>query len=78
MMIVEACTRIRSATGIGAVALSGGVFQNQLLLDRVVPALRGRGFRVLTHRRVPPNDGGISFGQVAVAAAHDAARYGTR
>lgn len=78
LMIVEACERVRGGTSVGTVALSGGVFQNQLLLDRVVPALRGRGFRVLTHRRVPPNDGGISLGQVAVAAARDAARYGTR
>ena len=65
---------MRTATSIGTVALSGGVFQNQLLLDRLVPELCERGFRVLTHRRVPPNDGGISFGQVAIAAALDAAR----
>ncbi|GLW99991.1 carbamoyltransferase HypF [Microtetraspora sp. NBRC 16547] len=58
--------------GVGTVALSGGVFQNGLLLGRLVRALEGRGFRVLTHRRVPPNDGGISFGQAAVAAALDA------
>jgi hydrogenase maturation protein HypF len=51
------------------VALSGGVFQNVLLLDRLVPALQGTGFRVLTHSRVPPNDGGISLGQVAVAGS---------
>jgi hydrogenase maturation protein HypF len=76
-MIVEACERIRAATGIGVAALSGEVFQNQLLLDRTVPALTEHGFRVLTHRRVPPNDSGISFGQVAVAAARDVSRYGT-
>nr|PZN42173.1 MAG: carbamoyltransferase HypF [Actinomycetota bacterium] len=73
-LVVEACDRVRTATSIGTVALSGGVFQNQLLLDRLVPELCERGFRVLTHRRVPPNDGGISFGQVAIAAALDAAR----
>ncbi|MFI7057891.1 carbamoyltransferase HypF [Streptosporangium canum] len=65
------CARLRSSTGIGTVALSGGVFQNRLLLDRLVQALRLRDFRVLTHHRVPPNDGGISLGQAAVAAARD-------
>ncbi|MEV0972259.1 carbamoyltransferase HypF [Microtetraspora glauca] len=60
-------------SGIGTVALSGGVFQNGLLLGRLAGALEERGFRVLTHRRVPPNDGGISFGQAAVAAARDTA-----
>ncbi|WP_433425500.1 carbamoyltransferase HypF [Microtetraspora malaysiensis] len=62
-----------AGSGLGTVALSGGVFQNGLLLSRVVGGLEERGFRVLTHRRVPPNDGGISLGQAAVAAARDAA-----
>jgi hydrogenase maturation protein HypF len=48
--------------------LSGGVFQNLLLLSRTVALLEATGFRVLTHRLVPPNDGGLSLGQ-AVAAA---------
>ncbi|MFJ2033711.1 carbamoyltransferase HypF [Streptosporangium sp. NPDC087985] len=65
------CAQLRTRTGIGTVALSGGVFQNRLLLGRLVRALRHHGFRVLTHRRVPPNDGGISLGQAAVAAARD-------
>jgi len=65
------CARLREDTGLGTVALSGGVFQNRLLLDGLVSALRLRGLRVLTHRAVPPNDGGISFGQAAVAAARD-------
>lgn len=48
------------------VALSGGVFQNALLLALATTALRARGFTVLTHRRVPPNDGGIALGQLLV------------
>jgi hydrogenase maturation protein HypF len=50
------------------VALSGGSFQNLRLLRSVSRNLDSLGFDVLTHRRVPPNDGGISFGQAAIAA----------
>ncbi|MEV7042760.1 carbamoyltransferase HypF [Amycolatopsis sp. NPDC051061] len=64
--IARTCDRFRDHST--TVALSGGVFQNVLLLDRTVEALEGTGFRVLTHRNVPTNDGGISFGQVAVAS----------
>src|SRR5262249_54120010 len=53
------------------VALSGGVFQNVLLAERTVRGLEEIGFRVLTHTRVPCNDGGISFGQAVGAAARD-------
>ena len=49
--------------------LSGGVFQNGLLLERTSAALSDRGLRVLVPERLPPNDGGISYGQAAVAAA---------
>jgi hydrogenase maturation protein HypF len=69
--VVEMCDRLRDDTGISLVALSGGVFQNLLLLQRTVEGLEARGFRVLTHSRVPPNDGGISFGQAIVAGARD-------
>lgn len=51
------------------VALSGGVFQNALLLTTVLRLLREHGFHVLTHHRVPPNDGGIAFGQLLAVAA---------
>jgi len=51
------------------VALSGGVFQNLLLLAVTVSRLEGHGFGVLVHSRVPCNDGGISLGQAVVAAA---------
>ena len=70
---VAACQQLRDTTGLGTVALSGGVFQNMLLLERTVAALEQEGFRVLVHSRVPPNDAGISLGQAAVAAARDRA-----
>ncbi len=69
--IVTACLLLRDRSGLGVVALSGGVFQNLLLLDRTVAGLEDAGFRVLVHSQVPPNDGGISLGQAAVAAARD-------
>ncbi len=68
-MIVDVCERLRTATGLNRVALSGGCFQNRLLLALVVPALRDRRFDVLTHRQVPCNDGGLALGQAVVAAA---------
>jgi hydrogenase maturation protein HypF len=73
---VAACTALREETGLGTVVLSGGVFQNMLLLERTVAGLEAEGFRVLTHSRVPPNDAGISLGQAAVAAARDRDRSG--
>jgi hydrogenase maturation protein HypF len=54
--------------GVDTVVLSGGVFQNVRLSTALETALTRRGLRVLVHRRVPPNDGGISVGQAAVAA----------
>ena len=60
------------AGGSDTVALSGGTFQNLRLLGATRHHLEGMGFRVLSHRSVPPNDGGISYGQAAVAAARTA------
>jgi hydrogenase maturation protein HypF len=62
---------LRERTGLETVALSGGVFQNLLLLGNVTDQLEERGFTVLTHSRVPCNDGGISLGQAVVAACRD-------
>jgi hydrogenase maturation protein HypF len=61
----------RADTGeeIRTIALSGGVFQNRVLLEQVVARLRALDFNVLTHRQVPANDGGIALGQAVIAAA---------
>jgi len=67
--LVEMIVAVALRVGPPAVALSGGCFQNALLLERTAAALAARGFPVRLHRRVPPNDGGIALGQVAVAAA---------
>ncbi len=66
---VEAVTAIASARGVETAVLSGGVFQNRMLLQAVAAGLDRAGLRVLVPERLPPNDGGISFGQAAVAAA---------
>ncbi len=66
-MIVEMCCALARERGLSQVALSGGVFQNRLLLRLATSALRTEGFDVLTHSLVPTNDGGISLGQAVVA-----------
>jgi hydrogenase maturation protein HypF len=71
-LIAAVCGRLRRETGIDAVALSGGVFLNALLTSEVYSKLAADGFRVYRHRLVPPNDGGLSLGQLAIAAAHEA------
>jgi len=68
-LIAETCRRLRAETGLGIVALSGGVMQNRTLLAAAVPALRADGFEVLLQTRVPPNDGGLCLGQAACALA---------
>jgi hydrogenase maturation protein HypF len=66
-MIIDMCQSIAKRTGINKVALSGGVFQNRLLLRKVAPLLEAGGFSVLAHKQVPCNDGGISLGQAVIA-----------
>jgi hydrogenase maturation protein HypF len=64
-----ACEAAAARSGLATVVLSGGVFQNRTLLSRTAALLRGSGLRVLIPRLLPPNDGGIAYGQLAVAAA---------
>jgi hydrogenase maturation protein HypF len=67
--VTAACRRLCGENGLRRVALSGGVFQNALLLERVDTLLRESGLEVYSNRLVPANDGGISLGQALVAAA---------
>ena len=66
-IITRMCKLIATETGIAQIALSGGVFQNRLLLKLATAALDREGFSVLTHHLVPCNDGGISLGQAVIA-----------
>ena len=61
--VARTCARAREASGIETIALSGGVFQNSLLKSLTLERLTQLGFRVLTHRAVPANDGGLALGQ---------------
>ena len=66
-VIAEVCRRMRADLQLNRVCLSGGCFQNALLLEGCLDALHRDGFEVFTHREVPANDGGISLGQAAIA-----------
>jgi len=66
-MIERVCCHLREETGLQTVALSGGCFQNRLMTQLAVPLLEEAGFRVLLHRQVPCNDGGLALGQAAIA-----------
>ncbi|KPL22473.1 MAG: carbamoyltransferase HypF [Anaerolineae bacterium SM23_84] len=66
-MTSQMCRIAREETGLSTVALSGGCFQNRQLLRLTVDALQAQGFRVLLHRQVPCNDGGLSLGQAVIA-----------
>ncbi len=68
-LFAELCDQLRRDLGLTRVVLSGGVFQNAILLSGLVRALEGRKFKVYTHTQVPTNDGGLSLGQAIIAAA---------
>jgi hydrogenase maturation protein HypF len=68
-LFVDLCRRVRRQTRLTQVALSGGVFQNVILLEGMIRALAEAGFSVYTSEQVPANDGGISLGQAVAAAA---------
>jgi hydrogenase maturation protein HypF len=68
-MIGECAERLHTETGIDRIALTGGVFQNVLLVRLARSELARRGLLALTHSMVPPNDGGLALGQVAVACS---------
>jgi len=70
-LIAAVCARLRRRTGLEAVALSGGVFVNAILAREAAARLETDGFRVLRHRVVPPNDGGLCLGQLAAVCALD-------
>ncbi|MGX7677742.1 carbamoyltransferase HypF [Jatrophihabitans sp. DSM 45814] len=67
-LVSDLAVRARDQLGLNTVGLTGGVFQNATLLAGASAALRRRGFTVLRHRLVPPNDGGIALGQLVIAA----------
>ncbi|MBM4464740.1 MAG: carbamoyltransferase HypF [Chloroflexi bacterium] len=66
--LVEGMVAVARAVGVERAALSGGCFQNRILMERAYRRLTEAGLRVYVHQRIPPNDGGIALGQVAVAA----------
>ncbi len=67
-MIVETCCQIAASSGLDRIVLSGGVLMNAVLSDQVSKQLSRRGLVVFQHHVVPPNDGGLSLGQLAIAA----------
>lgn len=66
-MITQVFVLLREETNLTTVALSGGVMQNKVLLSGLITELERKAFKVLIHRQVPPNDGGISLGQAVIA-----------
>ena len=66
-LIACACVEVRQSTGIQTVALTGGVYQNTLLLEQTLLRLRKQGFHILQHHLLPPNDGGVGLGQAVYA-----------
>jgi hydrogenase maturation protein HypF len=68
-MTIRLCRSMRADYGINQVSLSGGVWQNMVLLDRTARLLDKDGFELLLHRHVPANDGGVALGQAVVGLA---------
>ncbi len=66
-IVAATCDQLRSENGTGSVALSGGTFQNMLLLGQVIELLTKKGFEIYRHQRVPANDGGLALGQAVLA-----------
>jgi hydrogenase maturation protein HypF len=67
--LVDVCGRIAEERALRTVVISGGVFQNEYLVSRAIPALRRRGLVLYEHHLIPPNDGGVALGQAAIARA---------
>jgi hydrogenase maturation protein HypF len=72
-MVVELCDQQRDACGLDVVVLSGGVWQNMILLEMSLTMLHESGYTVWVHHQVPANDGGVSLGQAAIAGARQLA-----
>ena len=75
--VSEMCVHVGNREKISIVALSGGVFQNRLLLELLLDRLKAAGFRVFWNNLVSPNDSGIALGQAAVARARIYSEQGT-
>ncbi|MAT45127.1 MAG: carbamoyltransferase HypF [Anaerolineaceae bacterium] len=67
-LCLDCCLQIRTEKHINTVVLSGGVWQNKVLLNNTIKILHNHRFDVLTHQQTPPNDGGIALGQAVIAA----------
>jgi hydrogenase maturation protein HypF len=72
--LAGACAQLAEQRGLETVALGGGVWVNRLLLELTATALATRGLRVIVPERLPPGDGGLAYGQAAIAAANDRSR----
>ena len=68
-LTVNICDKIRENSGINGVALSGGVFQNSFLMEKICRNLKHNNFEVYTHKDLPSNDGGVAIGQIIIANA---------
>lgn len=75
-VVLDVCRRSRADLGLNTVALTGGVFQNALLIGLCRRLLEADGFEVLTHRLVPPNDGGLALGQAFIGSHRARAHSG--